>query len=143
MRYVNRDFWGLFQKTFFLIVFVKFHVSVNNWISPIYAEIYGQNVAISYWCITYGNKKLFGTGPKKSSLRIKILKRNFGRPCLGTHQNDEKSQWWLGGRLSWNSYKWILQPVWPDWAIYCTSGNFSKPVATIISPKLPTFFGIL
>ena len=26
--------------------------------------------------------------------------------------------------------------VWPDWAIYC---NFSKPVATIIVPKLPTF----
>ena len=31
--------------------------------------------------------------------------------------------------------------VWPNWAIYCTLGNFSKPVATIIEPKLPTFFG--
>ena len=29
--------------------------------------------------------------------------------------------------------------VWPDWAIYCTLGNFSKPVATIILPKSPTF----
>ena len=33
-----------------------------------------------------------------------------------------------------------LQAVWPDWAIYCTLGNFSKPVATAILPKLPTFF---
>ena len=36
-------------------------------------------------------------------------------------------------------------PVWPDVAIYCTFGNFLKPVATIILPKLPTFkvnFGI-
>ena len=32
-----------------------------------------------------------------------------------------------------------FQPVWPDWAIYCTLGNFSKPVATIILPKSPTF----
>ena len=29
--------------------------------------------------------------------------------------------------------------VWPDWAIYCTLGNFSKPMATIILPELPTF----
>ena len=26
-----------------------------------------------------------------------------------------------------------------DWVIYCTLGNFSKPVATLILPKLPTF----
>ena len=32
-------------------------------------------------------------------------------------------------------------PVWPDWAINCTLVNFSKPVATIILPKLLTFFG--
>ena len=31
--------------------------------------------------------------------------------------------------------------VWPDWAIYCTLGNFSKSVAAIILPKLPTFLG--
>ena len=29
--------------------------------------------------------------------------------------------------------------VWPYWVIYCTSGNFSKPVAKIILPKLPIF----
>ena len=29
--------------------------------------------------------------------------------------------------------------VWPDWTIYCSLGNFWKPVATIISPKLTTF----
>ena len=29
--------------------------------------------------------------------------------------------------------------MWPDLAIYCTLGNFWKPVATIILPKMPTF----
>ena len=46
-------------------------------------------------------------------------------------------------------YQWILlsgwwggpQPVWPDWAIYWTLGNFLKPLATINLPKSPTFFG--
>ena len=28
--------------------------------------------------------------------------------------------------------------MWPDWAIFCTLGNNSKPVATIILTKLPT-----
>ena len=35
--------------------------------------------------------------------------------------------------------KW---PVWPDWAIYWTFGNFSKPLAPINLPKSPTFLGI-
>ena len=26
-------------------------------------------------------------------------------------------------------------PVWPDWAIYCTFGNFLKPLATINLPQ--------
>ena len=30
---------------------------------------------------------------------------------------------------------------WQDRAIYCTLGNFSTPVATIILPKLPPFLG--
>ena len=29
--------------------------------------------------------------------------------------------------------------MWPDWAIYWTLVNFSKPVATISLPKSPTF----
>ena len=33
------------------------------------------------------------------------------------------------------------QPVWPDWAIYCTLGNFLKPLATIILPKSSTLLG--
>ena len=33
------------------------------------------------------------------------------------------------------------QPVWPDWAIFCTLGNHSKLVAKIILPKLPTLLG--
>ena len=31
--------------------------------------------------------------------------------------------------------------LWPDWAIVCTLGNHSKPVATIIFPKSPTLLG--
>ena len=38
----------------------------------------------------------------------------------------------------WNCHR---RAVWPDWAIYCTLDNFSKPVATIILPNLSTFLG--
>ena len=34
-----------------------------------------------------------------------------------------------------------LAPVWPDWAIYWTLGNFSKLLAKISLPKSPKFFG--
>ena len=33
-------------------------------------------------------------------------------------------------------------PVWPDWAIYWTLGNFLKRLATINLPKPPAFLGI-
>ena len=33
-------------------------------------------------------------------------------------------------------------PVWPNWAIYGTLGNFLKPLATINLSKSPTFLGI-
>ena len=36
----------------------------------------------------------------------------------------------------------LVSPVLPDWAIIRTLGNFSKPLATINSPKSPTFLGI-
>ena len=32
-----------------------------------------------------------------------------------------------------------MSPVWPDWAIYFTLGNFLKPLARINLPKSPTF----
>ena len=50
------------------------------------------------------------------------LRRFFDRKC-----NVSSRLWW--------------RPVCPDWAIYCTLGNFSKPVATIILAKSPTFLG--
>ena len=31
--------------------------------------------------------------------------------------------------------------MWPDWAIFSTLGNHSKPVPTIILPKSPTLLG--
>ena len=33
------------------------------------------------------------------------------------------------------------RPVSPNWAIYCTLGNFLKPLATTNLPKSPTFLG--
>ena len=39
-------------------------------------------------------------------------------------------------------FAWSMRwPVWPDWEIYWTLGNFSKPLATINLPKSPTFLG--
>ena len=35
----------------------------------------------------------------------------------------------------------LVNSVWPDWAIYWTLGNFSKPLATINLPKSPTLLG--
>ena len=34
-----------------------------------------------------------------------------------------------------------IPPMWPDWAIYLTLGNFSKPFETINLSKSPTFLG--
>ena len=45
-------------------------------------------------------------------------------------------------QLNPNLYNWrpaVQWPVWPDWAIYWTLGNFLKPLATINLPKSPTF----
>ena len=42
---------------------------------------------------------------------------------------------------NWLKQSWDLEPVWPDWAIYWTLGNFSKPVATISLRKSRTFLG--
>ena len=38
-------------------------------------------------------------------------------------------------------YDLDLCPVWPDWAIYWTLGNFLKPLATINLSKSLTFLG--
>ena len=35
----------------------------------------------------------------------------------------------------------VLEAVWPDWVIYSTLGDLTKPVATIILAKLPKFVG--
>ena len=47
-------------------------------------------------------------------------------------------------RVIVSSYHFCQQStaaVWPDWAIYWTLGNFSKPLSTINLPKSPTFKG--
>ena len=35
----------------------------------------------------------------------------------------------------------MYRPVWPDWAIYWTLGNFLKPLGTINLSKSPIFLG--
>ena len=56
-------------------------------------------------------------------------------------------KWWGQNTESWGTYKEYTAPltylwaVWPDLAIYWTSGNFLKPLATINLPKSPPFLG--
>ena len=57
-----------------------------------------------------------------------------------------KNSWWMlpnsfhasCGRCKLNLNQ-VPYAVWPDWVIYWTLGNFSKPLATINLPKSPTF----
>ena len=49
---------------------------------------------------------------------------------------------WVQNQNHMTPRQYRLQSVWPDWAIYCNLGNFSKPVATIILPKSHTFWAI-
>ena len=44
-------------------------------------------------------------------------------------------------RIFYINVKCGLVAVWPDWAIFCTLGNHSKLVATIILSKSPTLLG--
>ena len=61
-------------------------------------------------------------------------------------------QWWKCGNIlnrcereremgvaEWESWR---SAVWPNWAIFCTLGNHSKAVATIILPKLPALLAL-
>ena len=48
----------------------------------------------------------------------------------------------IKGNLCWRRFLCGTVTVWPDWAIYCTLGNFSKAVAAIILTKLPIFYAI-
>ena len=60
--------------------------------------------------------------------------------------NTIKKSWQSGSSLvsrrrcaTGSAQKLNLCAVWPDCAIYCTLGNYYKPVATIILPKLAHF----
>ena len=52
--------------------------------------------------------------------------------------------WWLDLSCRGCKISWMLRsyPVWPDWAIYWTLGNFLKPLATNNLSKSPTFLAI-
>ena len=67
----------------------------------------------------------------------------LGRGILRHNCNHDKYLGYWHLFLMWHStcinLKQMLYSVWPDWTIYSTYGNFSKPVATIILPKSPTF----
>ena len=50
--------------------------------------------------------------------------------------------WAIPGLFLSNSFHlWLIPPLWPDWAIFWTLGNFSKPLATVNLPNSPTFLG--
>ena len=44
------------------------------------------------------------------------------------------------GKMSWKT-SLGNDSMKPDWVIYCTLDNFSKPVATIVLPKSTLFLG--
>ena len=67
----------------------------------------------------------------------KVLYRSCQWRLLAVEKTKNKERM---GNLNIN-WCW-LSAVWPDWTIYCTLGNLSKPVTPIILPKLPRFFGI-
>ena len=50
------------------------------------------------------------------------------------------SQKFLPSSSLWKRAAEEYPPVWPDWAFYCTLGNFPKPVATINLPNVRQFF---
>ena len=69
-----------------------------------------------------------------------LFQRSYAKICLW-HRLQVKMK--MAAKLSCQSCITEIwrQPVWPDWAIYWSLGNFSKPVATIGLPKSPSFLG--
>ena len=67
-------------------------------------------------------------------IRSKNWFQLFHFPCI----------WRASKKMVKGSFTYFQYPppsVWPDCAIYCTLGIFSKPVAAIILPKKPKFLG--
>ena len=62
-------------------------------------------------------------------------KRGRGWPIL-----KKQSHRLITSKDAWKKLCW--RPVWPDWAIYWTLGNFLQRLATNNLPKSPTFLGI-
>ena len=55
------------------------------------------------------------------------------------NESERRSSSEVGGNQKLHEHE--PPPVWPDWAIFCTLGNFLKPLAKINLAKSPTFFG--
>ena len=79
-----------------------------------------------------------------SSLNVNCIYKQ--RSCIRFgHLSRNESEIFLLYATDWSSAEtnlYLVRPaVWPDLAIFCTLGNHSKPVATIIIPKSSTLFG--
>ena len=75
---------------------------------------------------------------------LKLLLRvdsNRGPLCQRPPKGVQLFMQQLFSQKSLNSRKLNSHSVSPDWAIFCTLGNNSKPGARIILPKLPTLLG--
>ena len=63
------------------------------------------------------------------------LKESIHQPKYETIVSLRKHGLWTEKLKCWTS------AVLPDWAIYCSLGNHSKPLATMNLPKSPKFIG--
>ena len=63
----------------------------------------------------------------------------WGRRRLAPDRPIDRPPAWLSFSLP--RLIWHPRPVWPDWAIYWTLGNFVKPLSTINLSKSLTFLG--
>ena len=80
-------------------------------------------------CARFGFKYLAGA----SDLMMRRL-----RLCMNSQDKFRLSKiWFFIATASESARKWflVLSPVWPDWSIYWTLGNFLNLLATINLPK--------
>ena len=110
-------------------------------------------ILLEKWKLLEPLQKLWAVGQNNYCHRIwKVAKSGINRP-IWSHWSFAKVNWptrlipyilipttTLTGFHQGHQCSWA-PAVWPDWAIFCTVGNHSNPVATIILPKLPTVLG--
>ena len=90
------------------------------------------------------NLRFFNDGDYIEAVLEKNLAENISKVLYPNDNNFEgkelrlKQEYFLCAATLQDVFR---RSVWLDRSIYCNLGNFLKPEATIILPKLPTFLG--